>query len=263
MEKLYLICKKLICLVILLGISLSFGQNDYVIFNRKGEVKFNDTKNLKAALKGSLIKRDYSLYFKPNDTLVLINSDGNSFLISKPGTYTYMDISQFEMKHENASFSRKYFNYVWNQLTNKAKAKTKVGLVYRNDNVKLLNPTDSVMVFARNLKFEWSSDKPNNYFFLRDYETLHITKIGVSGSYLELFVDNEILVAGKTYQWTIADNEYPDLDLISFNTFTLGTSEDYKKLKEELNVFKKDLKSLGLSESEIKTSLCRDYKVCL
>ena len=262
MEKLYSI--KYISLITLVLCCLSVGnaQNSLMVFKVNGSpiLKVNDS--LKSLSKGSQISSNASITLNANDDLLLINEKGNCYKINEPREYLFSEVLNNPVAVDNSSFTKKYFTYVWDQFVKNIKSKVKTGVVYRNDNLILLQPSDSVKIYNPEIKFVWNIEAEDSFFLLRDIETDHISKFGVTGNYLTLFVDNEFLEKGKAYQWAVSDTKFPNLDDVEFYKFSLLTTDEFNVLKPDIDLFKKELSALGFTSNEIRTLLCTDYKIC-
>lgn len=262
MEKLYIVIKKA-CLFSLLFLSVqAFTQTDLVVYKIHGTPKLKTNAAVKNISKGLLLNEKSKVLLAVKDTLLLIDKEGNTFKINTKGSYSVHDISKNPVATTSSSFTKKYFSYVWNKFIKKENTKTKVGVVFRNDNVVLLQPSDSVKLYTSEIKFVWNTDYKESFFHLKNTSNNHIIKFGVNGSFVTLFVDNVILNRGVGYQWAISEKKFPNLDDLVFYNFSLLTEAAFQTLQPELDAFKKDMQSLGFSSEEIKKMLCNDYKVC-
>ena len=264
MEKLYPI--KYISLITLVFCCLSVGkaQDTLMVFKVNGSpiLKVNDS--LKSLSKGSKISSNAIVSLKANDDLLLINEKGACYKIDEPREYKFSEVLNHPVAEDNSSFTKKYFTYVWNQFVKNTKSKAKIGVVIRGVPVILLQPNDSSMIYISKIKFVWDikSIQEESFFLLRDIETDHLSKFGVTSSSLTLFVDNQILKKGKAYQWAISDQDFPNLEQVEFYNFSLLTSDELKLLEPDIDLFKKELSAFGFTSDEIRTLLCTDYKIC-
>jgi hypothetical protein len=248
--------------LVLCCLSVGKAQENLMVFKVKGSpvLKVNDS--LKSLSKGSQIPSNAIVSLSSSDDLLLINEKGDCYKINEPREYKFSEVLKNPVAEDNSSFTTKYFTYVWDQFTKKTKSKVKTGVVYRNDNIILLQPGNNVKIYNPEIKFVWNIDVDDSFFLLRDVETDHISKFGVAGNYLTLFVDNDFLEKGKAYQWAISDTKFPNLDEVEFYNFSLLTNDEFKVHKADIDLFKKELNTLGLSNDEIKVLFCADYKIC-
>jgi hypothetical protein len=262
MEKLYSIKNISLITLVLFSLSVVKAQKSLMVFKVNGSPILKVDGSLKSLSKGSQIPSNAIVSLSTNDDLLLINEKGQCYKINEPREYKFSEVLNNPVAEENSSFTNKYFTYVWDQFAKNKKSKVKTGVVYRNDNIILLQPSDSVKIYNPEIKFVWNIDVEDSFFLLRDIETDHIMKFGVTGNYLKLFVDNMFLKNGKTYQWAISDTKFPNLEEVEFYNFSLLTSEEFKVHKEDIDLFKKELSALGLTNDEIKVLFCTDYKIC-
>ena len=74
-------------------------------------------------------------------------------------------------------------------------------------------------------------------------------------------VDNYTMVK-KDYQWAVSNTKFPNLDEVEFYSFSLLTNEEFATHKKDIDLFKKELTTLGLTNDEIRILFCSDYKIC-
>lgn len=238
------------------------AQDNLMVFKVEGRPVLKVDNTTKSLSKGSPIVTNSIVSVKANDHLLLINDAGNCFEIKKSGDYSYAQIKRIPAAADNSSFTQKYLSYVWNQFAKNTTTTSKTGVVYRNDNLILLQPSDSVKIYFPEIKFAWKLDSEENYFFLKEMETDKLVKFGVMGKNLTLFVDDHLLKKGNMYQWAVSETKFPDMDALTFYNFSLLSNEEFKSLEPDIELFKKDLQALGFNASEIKIMLCNDYKIC-
>lgn len=261
MEKLF-VSRIVGVLCLCFSCSLSFGQSNYYVFKKQGKPALNTTKLLE---RGSLFSESDTLFMAAKDYVLLVNELGELFEINKPNKYAFSAVIDYQRKLEADSFTKKYFTYVWKQFTNQLKRKQEAGVVYREErNIQLVSPIDSLRLFSPEVRFKWqnNTDSKEVFFFLRNLNTNHLTKIGLTGNTVLLNLDNLVLKPGETYEWSVATEAFPNLNKLKFNRLKLLTKVDYDKFKQEINTLIKAFTLLGFSEAEIKLAICLDYKFC-
>lgn len=242
------------------------AQNNFYVYKTEGKptIIVNDT--LQKIYKGTKISEKSIVTLKNGDKLMLINKKGNLFKIPNAGKYKFSDIEKIKSVENNSSLTSDYFAYVWKQFTNNKAKKLKTGVVYRTDNITLmLQPADSIKIYFPEVKFTWSThpkEKKTLYFILKEKNDSHITKIGTESDNLTLFVDNELLSRGKTYEWTVSETKYPNFEDVKFYNFELLDTQKFRETQEKMAKITSELKKLGFENDEIKRMLCEDYKVC-
>ena len=241
---------------------IAFAQNSYYIFKKSGSPTFNVDTSVE---RGTFFNLNDTLKLKTRDYVMLVNEKGELFELNTPDLYTVPQIPAYKLKMDHTSFTRKYFSYVWRQFTNKRKSKQEAGVVYREGrNISLKIPMDSAKIYKPSAWFVWTNKTDNNlvYFFLRDVEKNHITKIGTLSDSLLLHVDNSLLVPGRNYEWSVASSSFPNLNKLEFNALRVLEDQKYSEVKKEVDILIKTFKILGFSEKEIKEVICMDYKFC-
>lgn len=262
MEKLYEVIRKGLLLLFFCCALAVQGQNSLVVFKTEGRPMLKVKDSLKTLSKGSEIAKDAIISLKEAENVLAIDELGNCYKTNRTGDYTFTDLLNSPTTADNSSFTKKYLTYIWNQFTNQNTTKSKTGVVFRNDNFTLLQPTDNVKFFAPEIEFVWNIDAEVSYFMLKDLSSSHITKFGVSGNSLTMFVDNVILTKGNSYEWTVSDKKFPNLEETEYFSFSILTNEEFAALKSDLDAFKTDLSAIGFSTEEIKQLMCSDYKIC-
>ncbi len=241
--------------------SVCFAQN-YYVFKKRGKPTINKTETLN---RGSVFSDADTLHLGENDYVLFVNKIGDLFEISKSNIYAFSAITDYKKKIEKESLTQKYFVYVWQQFTNQHKRKQEAGVVYREErNIALITPIDSVKTGSPEVKFSWNNktDKEDLFFFLRDLKTKHLSKIGLTGNALTLSVDNFILKPGQSYEWSVSEFPFPNLNELQFNQLNVLTKEEYQNSLKEINAIIIAFKYLGFSEAEIQEVICSDYKLC-
>ncbi len=265
MEQLYKI-KKISLLFFFLGYLSINAQSNFYAYKIEGKptMLLNDT--LRKVSKGTKIPKKSSVQLNKNDKLLFINESGELFKLAEAGKYMYNDLKNKTAIKDKSSFTKKYFSYVWKQFTNNTTNKTKTGVVYRIDNIVLMQqPADSIKIYFPEIQFSWNRTKEENetlYFILKEKGKNHITKIGTNNTSLTLFIDNQLLKRGKEYQWAVSKTKYPNFEKVKFYHFELLDSKQFKAIQEELSELTKGLEKLGFSQIEIKQMICEDYKMC-
>lgn len=261
MERL-LISRVIGVLLLFFTCSLSFGQGSYYVFKKQGKPVLNTTKTLE---RGGLFSKSDTLFMAAQDYVLLVNEFGELFEISKPNKYAFSAIVDYKSKLESDSFTKKYFTYVWKQFTNQLKRKQQAGVVYREERkVNLMSPMDSVKMYAPEISFTWhnTTSQEDVFFFLRDLETDHLTKVGLTGNSIMLNLDNLLLKSGQAYEWSVSTASYPNLNTLKFNRIQILSKEEFQKMEKEIAAIVKAFTYLGFTEKEIQEAICLDYKFC-
>lgn len=259
MEKLF----TFLIFIVLSGVSTNgFAQNSYCVFDVTGKPISAKGMILK---KGDLITAEDAFTVKTGQKVLLTDNEGQLFEIPENNNCDFLKVPSFKKNMETGSFSKKYLAYVWKKFSKQESGNANIGAVYRNDkNYKQLAPLDSVKLYVPEIDFAWVTEKPDDksYFFLQEEGQDHITKIGVDGNNLHLFVDYQLLKPGKTYFWGASREKFPDTDAMKLASFTLLDKKEFDTMASQINELRTDMSQLGFTEVEIKEMLCKDYKLC-
>lgn len=267
MENLHKIKTKAFTFIIIIGCYfVSHSQNEFFVYLLKGEPYIEQNDSIKPIYKGSILSKGAKLIINKKDVVHYIDDKGELYKVSKSGKYKFKDLKKIDTKKNSSSFSKTYLTYLWKQFTNEiANKKNKSGVVYRGDDILLMQtPVDNAKVYASEIRFKWKAvlnKTKNYYFFLKDVETGTVTKFGTPTNELTLFIDNTILKQGKSYQWTITETKYLDLNKAEFYNFKLINTSEFQAFEPKIKELTTFLKSLNLSKKEIKATICEDYKI--
>ena len=101
------------------------------------------------AKRGVFLLPKHSLVITAQSNVMIVQQDGKSMMIDKPGTYTYSQIKKLMQNLKAESISKNFFAYVFDKfLSGDGDEKQKVAaVVYRGKKV-MLSPADSSFVFA-------------------------------------------------------------------------------------------------------------------
>ena len=238
------------------------GQESYYVYQKTGEPKFSSNKK---ANRGVYFEALDTLRLSDDEKVTLVNRSGEIFALAGPNTFVFQDISKNKVQLNQTSFTSKYFTYVWTQFTNHRKSKQEAGVVYREDRTIIKHfPVDSAKLFQPSIFFRWENNSENEmvYFFLKQQNKEHITKIGTPSDSILLYVDNNLLKKGSDYNWAISPEPFPSLKDLKYSTFYLLDDNSFQELKTEMEVLIKTFTLLGYPEARIKEAICADYKFC-
>jgi hypothetical protein len=239
-----------------------YGQYSYYVFLKEGNPQFAPKRSVD---RGAYFQEKDTLWLKGKDRITLVNQNGELFPLLEPRSYTYKDILKNRLSEEQSSFNKRYFAYVWQQFTNRRKSKQQAGVVYREDGeIIVQSPVDSAKIYQSAIWFHWQNKSPQKmgYFFLKDLQDGHITKIGTTSDSLLLHVDRRLLKNNAHYQWSVAKEPFPDLDNLRYRTIHLLGQADYEQMKNEMLLLLKTFTILGFTEEDIKEAICMDNKFC-
>jgi hypothetical protein len=238
------------------------GQDSLCVFNIKGNAytKINNTIN--PVKKGSFINSESILVVDTSTKITAINSNGDVFKIQEEGIYNFPQIIKFKIK-DSKNLTVKYFKLIWDEFMNNKANKTEIGGVFRGD-VLMKYPLDHIQWASSKLTFNWKtkSETSSYFLFIRNVKTGEILKISTDGTQMTLYKDQHIFSQGNEFEWSVSSTEFPNLKNIPFFSFKLIDRKAYTALMTDYKDLIQDLKSLGLSDNEIETSICETYGLC-
>ncbi len=260
MEKLY--ARLIAILVCIVFTSNFYAQDSYGVFKVSGTPKVLNSGTIK---KGDIIKNGDKIITSLSDEIILVDSKGQLYKVSNVTSTNYTDLPKFKSEIKSESLSKKYLTYVYSKMTNNVGKNDNIGAVYRNNYLYLqLSPSDSIKIYNSEINFVWVADNETetSYFLLKENGSSHITKLGIKGNTLNLFVDNNLLKTGKEYDWAVSNSQFPAMDEIKMHNFTVLSSAHFNALKPEIESLKKEFAALGFNDDEIKKIICLDFKIC-
>lgn len=243
-----------------LGLS---AQDSLCVFKVNGSAYSKLNGKLTPITKGAFISSTSSVIVNKSSKITAINSKGEAFQLGQSGEYSFKKILEHKALENEKSLTSKYFKLIWDELLVENSEKTTIGGVFRGD-VLMKFPLDSAKIASSKVVFKWQIE-PNiahYYLFIRNIKTDEISKMATNGSELILYKNLALFANGDHFEWAISTSEFPNLKNIPFYTVTFIEREDYETLKLNYKVLIKDLKALGLVNSEIDDVLCETYGFC-
>ncbi|PVW14533.1 hypothetical protein [Marixanthomonas spongiae] len=244
--------------------SLSTQAQEFIVYKTEGSPTNTIDSSTKTLKKGALVKSGTIELLKDNKVL-FVDQEGRLYELNDTGKYNVPEIKSYPKPFDEDTFSKKYFTYVWKQLKGAENTKQHTGNVYRDNLLDILiEPKDSIRIFSNEITFSWNEKKPNEYyyFFLRNNTTNTLSKIGVYGNSITLFVDDVLLTKGNSFAWGVSQKEFPNFTQIKFNAFKYLTAADYEREKNEITKLTENLLQLGLTQKQIDQELCDFYNLC-
>ncbi|WP_460218414.1 hypothetical protein [Psychroserpens sp. MEBiC05023] len=240
------------------------AQDSLCVFKIKG-VAFSKIDTLYKPLKqGTYILKHHIISLESNTSLIAINNKGNAFQINSVGDYDFLSILKHKSNIQQANLTKEYFKLVWDEITNQNSNTTIIGGVHRGE-TRMAYPFSNSKIVDNIIQFKWEIDSinPTSYFFLRQKDSHELLlKIATKSTSISFYEENNIFQLGIEYEWSISNDEYPDVNNLPFYSFKIITRKDYEKEKLTYTSLIKDLKTLKLSEEDIDSILCETYRIC-
>ena len=260
MENLCKIIKTSLSIVVFVFALNLFSQDNFYVNKFEGIPYLEVNDSLKSITKGMVIQKTALLTLNDTDSVHFINKEGNEYVLDEAGSYSYSNLLEVPSVETKSAFAKTYLIHIWKQFTNDVvDTRSRSGVTYRGDDALLmLYPADNAKVFSSEVNFKWNKiegKEKNYYLILKDINTNKTTIVGTPATSLTLLIDETFLKLGNTYEWAITETKYPNLKKTTFHSFNLLTETEFKSIITYL-------KQEGLSRSEIRTTLCKVYKIC-
>lgn len=163
------------------------AEKKYLLYTVNNDVHWVHDGKKEKAMRGTFLLASHSIILPQKSEVMLIQQDGLSLLLSKPGTYSFIRIQQLFSSSEKKSVSTAFFSYVFEKFlsTDDAEQKQKVSAaVFRGKRAMQL-PTDSTFILLFPITLHWKPEQKNIPYKL----TVH---------YRQLKIDT-VLVAKNTF----------------------------------------------------------------
>ena len=144
----------LLLLVTLLHLTTVYAAGEVLLYHVNKQVYWMHDGKKDPAKRGVFLLPKQSLLITSQSNVMLVQQDGKSMLLEKPGTYTYNQIQLLMQKLKAESVSKNFFVYVFEKfLSGNGEEKQKVAaVVYRGKKI-MINPDDSSFCFSTPLLF--------------------------------------------------------------------------------------------------------------
>ncbi|MCC4214682.1 hypothetical protein [Leeuwenhoekiella parthenopeia] len=255
MEKLFI---GLICLLA----SYAHAQDSLYVYQTEGIVLQGKPNAKTRVQKGSLLTSRVKVELQPQASLTAISKEGLLYTTADPGLYTHAMLLKRRTQRYPKNLSANYFKYIWSELLGNSSKATQIGGVFRGESLMLF-PADRSHIAGSRLEFRWLQDAPeaSGYLFIREAEGEAVLKLESNGSSLA-FYEHPFFEEGKTYEWAVTTEAFPNLNNLRFFSFKHITKAEYAVLREaQVSQLNKTLLA-GLSKQELETLLCEEYGLC-
>lgn len=253
--------KLLIGLICLFSLSAT-AQDSLYVYKTKGIVlqgKLNDRTRLQ---KGTLILPTTRIELQAQASLEAINKKGDLFSTADPGVYSQAMLLKRKSKIYPQNLTANYFKYIWSELVSAQKAPTQLGGVFRGNSLMQF-PKDSTQITSSHIELRWELESStDDYFvFIRETGSEDYLKMETNGDRLVLY-ENPFFEAGKSYEWAVTTEAFPNLNNLQFFRFSIITKQQYAELKEVLVAQLQNPELNKLSKKELQILLCENYNLC-
>ena len=154
-----MIKSSIIGFVLLLQFVYVKAADELLLYHVNKQVQWVHDGKKDAAKRGVFLLPKHSLVITSQSNVMLVQQDGKSMMLDKPGTYTYSQLKLLMQKLKAESVSKNFFAYVFEKfLSGDSDEKQKVAaVVYRGKKV-MLSPADSSFVFSTPL-LTWKQEQ--------------------------------------------------------------------------------------------------------
>ena len=157
--------KSLTILFLPLLFSLKSNAADlkYLLYHVNKEVHLQQKGIKEKAKRGMFLTENHSIIISELADVMLIQNDGKSMLLSKPGTYTFLQIKKLFSTTKSNGVSAGFFSYVFEKFMNddSNEGKQKVAAVVYRGKSAMLSPHDSSFLFTTAVVLKWKPEQKN------------------------------------------------------------------------------------------------------
>jgi hypothetical protein len=135
----------------------------YLLYHINKEVhrQYNGIKE--KAKRGMFITDHQSIIIAEQADVMLVQNDGKSMLLNKPGTYTFLQIKKLFSTAKSSGVSSGFFSYVFEKFLNSQSndAQQKVSAAVYRGKSAMLSPPDSSFLFTFPVLLQWKTEQKN------------------------------------------------------------------------------------------------------
>lgn len=157
--------RKLIFILLLLQQSFAQASADqkYLLYHVNKNVQRVENGKKETARRGMFLMAPHTIIVQPQADVMLVQNDGKSLLLNKPGIYTFSRISQLFKTGTANSLSSGFFSYVFDkflQSENADEQQKVTAVVFRGKKAMQL-PVDSSFIFSFPVTLQWKPEQKN------------------------------------------------------------------------------------------------------
>jgi hypothetical protein len=152
-----------IFLVMLQSVAHAAVHQQYLLYHVNKNVQRVENGKKEVAKRGMFIIPSHSIIVSQQADVMLLQNDGKSLLLNKPGTYTFSRISQLFKTGTTSSLSSGFFSYVFDkflQSENADEQQKVTAVVFRGKKAMQL-PVDSSFIFSFPVTLQWKPEQKN------------------------------------------------------------------------------------------------------
>jgi hypothetical protein len=198
--------KRFLFLLIPFITMLQAGESKYLLYHVNKDVQWvHDGVNEKAK-RGVFLLNAHSLILRPTADVMLLQQDGQSLLLSKPGTYSFARINQLFNSAQKTNISAAFFSYVFEKFTNaETEEKQRVTATVFRGKKAMLVPGDSSFLLSFPVTLQWKPEQKNIPYKLRiQYRQVRFDTVLVSTANFRVPASIAPDSTGALFCWTVA-----------------------------------------------------------
>lgn len=135
----------------------------YLFYHVNKDVQWQHDGLKEKAKRGQFLSANQSIILAELADVMLVQSDGKSMLLEKPGTYSYLQIKKLFSSLKPSSTSSGFFSYVFEKFLNGGSAdeKQRVSAAVIRGKQAMLLPADSSFLFTTTVVLQWKPEQKN------------------------------------------------------------------------------------------------------
>ncbi len=155
--------KLFILFLLLQQVYAQAAEQKFLLYNVNNEVQWVHDGKKEKAKRGIFLLGSHSIILPQRSDVMLIQQNGQSLLLNKPGTYSFARIEQLFNSSQKRTVSTAFFSYVFEKFlsSDDADEKQKVSAsVFRGKQAMQL-PADSTFILSFPITLQWKPEQKN------------------------------------------------------------------------------------------------------
>jgi hypothetical protein len=139
------------------------AEQKYLLYHVNKDVHWVHDGKKEKAKRGNFLLAAHSIIIPEQADVMLVQTDGKSLLLNKPGTYSFNRISQLFSSSKPSSLSSGFFSYVFEKFLQNESVdeKQKVTAVVFRGRKAMQLPDDSSFIFSFPVTLQWKPEQKN------------------------------------------------------------------------------------------------------
>lgn len=139
------------------------ADRNYLVYHANKEVYLQQNGIKEKAKRGMFVSENHRIIIADQSDVMLIQNDGKSMLLTKPGTYSYLQIKKMFSTAGSTGVSSGFFAYVFEKFLNgnAGDEKQKVSAAVIRGKRAMQWPADSSFLFTLPVVLHWKAEQKN------------------------------------------------------------------------------------------------------